>query len=365
MNAITKDDFPIKLIDFNDKTFQARLEIDDANVIRLADDIKQFGQRAPIGVQKKENDLYCIIYGFHRALAIKRLEKETIRAAIYEELSLEEAHHLNISDNTMHNDLTDLEKAYKVRYMKEQLNFSIEQLSDIFGVKKSAIYNYLKVMELDKWTKDALHRNKISLIHAVELSTRKELSERLQDLRFIRQHNWSVREYKNYKKERRFLTEIWLQIEPTVEKARSLLEYIQEIKETNICDAYEALHEYFDRYEAKKEDGRILYGQRAETKSPDYQTFENFFYHLPFLEIEHDYIVRYVEKKDHAVVSIAYVKEGQSKPDVDFDALIEKARQNKWTLEQLKEALLGELPEELPCVLVFYYHEPDKKWYVA
>jgi len=185
----------LQLIDETDELYQPRLDYDEAEIKALADDIKKCGQRNPIGVEPK-GDKYRIIYGFQRVKALQLLGYETVKAIIYEGLTEEEAHYHSLSDNLQHGDLSDLEKAFRCKYLRDR-GQSIEQLCEAFNVKKSVIYNYLKVTELDPPTNDCLHLGLISLNHAVELA-RLDVSKRLETLKLVVSGRWSIRDLKGW-----------------------------------------------------------------------------------------------------------------------------------------------------------------------
>jgi len=190
------EDFKLESVDNSDSTFQPRLDYDDKEIEALAGDISRNGQRNPIGLRKK-GDEYQIIYGFQRVMAIKLLKRETIKATVYEKLSDSEAREQSISDNLRHGDLTDIEKALECRRLKEQ-GYTIPQLEELFGVKKSVIYNYLTVAKLGKITQQCIHRNFISINHGIELARIKDISKRLEILRRTISCGISVRGLKHW-----------------------------------------------------------------------------------------------------------------------------------------------------------------------
>ncbi len=92
--------------------------------------------------------------------------------------------------------LTELELSLRCKQLKDS-GLDVSKLCEIFGVKKSVIYNYLKVAEVDEPTRDCLQLGIISLNHAVELA-RLEDSKRLETLVSVVSHRWSVRQLKEW-----------------------------------------------------------------------------------------------------------------------------------------------------------------------
>jgi len=190
------ENLPLDLIDDEDETFQARLDYDEEEIKALAEDIRRYGQRNPIGVQPK-GERFQIIYGFQRVKALKYLGAQTVKANVYHGLSVEEAYAISVSDNEMLMDLTDLERALKAQKMR-RMGFSIEELSALFNLKKSTIYNLLKVAESDDAIQTCLHKKLITLNHAVELMRIKDFSKRLETLKMVIAWRWSVRDLKRW-----------------------------------------------------------------------------------------------------------------------------------------------------------------------
>ncbi len=111
-------------------------------------------------------------------IALKRLGRDTARANIYEDATWLELQEQSISNNERHLDLGDLEKALYVKALQEK-GVTVPRLCELFGVNKSAIYNYLTVANLDDSTRECLHRRLITLNHAVELGRCADVSKRL------------------------------------------------------------------------------------------------------------------------------------------------------------------------------------------
>lgn len=212
MKVRYEENFPLELIDEANEKFQARLDYDEQELESLQEDIAQNGQRNPIGLIQR-GERYQLIYGFQRVKVMRRLGLKSVRANIYEEADEKELHKHSISDNVRQAQLTDLEKALKAQSLKDS-GFSIEELCELFAVKKSALYNYLTVSELDETTRECLHRGFISLNHAVELA-RLESSKRLERLREVLSFQLSLTELKTGRYRSRMLAlEGWVVICP-------------------------------------------------------------------------------------------------------------------------------------------------------
>ncbi|MBA7571018.1 putative chromosome-partitioning protein ParB [subsurface metagenome] len=156
MNIKYEENFPLKLIDETNNEFQARLDYDEEELKSLKQDIAQNGQRNPVGLIQK-GDRYQIIYGFQRVRAMRGLGWESARANIYEDASQKELYSQSFSDNIRHEDLSDLETALSLRFLKEQFNYSIEELAQTLGRKAVTVYNLLRLTTLEDEIKAAVH----------------------------------------------------------------------------------------------------------------------------------------------------------------------------------------------------------------
>jgi ParB/RepB/Spo0J family partition protein len=187
-----REDFPLDLLDESDKTFQPRFDYDEAKIRNLARDIEKYGQREPIGIRESpaKNGYFQIIYGFQRVKAVKQLGRGTTWARIYRGITEEECYELSIRDNEMRGDLTQVEKALQCKRLRGE-GWTIGQLCEAYNTKKSTIYNWLKVTELDEITLGLIHHGYITVYHGLELA-KVDFSRRLEDLEMILGWNLSV-----------------------------------------------------------------------------------------------------------------------------------------------------------------------------
>jgi len=196
MRVTYQENFPLLLINENDREFQPRLDYDEGILQELAKDMAKNGQHNPVGLYQK-GEHFQVIYGFQRVIALKKLGWDTARANIYEDATWEELHEQSISNNEHHLDLCDLEKALYVKALQGK-SFGIPRLCELFGVNKSAIYNLLTVADLDDSTRECLHRRLITINHAVELARYSDVSKLLETLIKVLSHKFSVRDLKRW-----------------------------------------------------------------------------------------------------------------------------------------------------------------------
>jgi len=155
-------------IDWKDTQFRFRKDFEKVEIQRLANNIDEVGQLNPIKLRPKGNR-YQIIAGWKRAMAIKLLGDRRIIADVYEGIDDREAYRINIADNVMRENLTDLELAHQVKTLKEH-NFSVSEISKMHGCKSTKIYDLLTLSTMVQEIQDAVHNGEIKLFTALELS---------------------------------------------------------------------------------------------------------------------------------------------------------------------------------------------------
>ena len=154
-------------IDWDDTQFRFRMDFDKDEIQRLASNINQVGQLNPIKVRRKGVH-FQILAGWKRAMAIKLLGDRRIIADVYEDITDREAYKINVADNVMRENLTDLELAHQAKTLKQE-NFSIPEISEMHGCKSTKIYDLLTLTKMAPEIKDAVHKGEIRLFTAIEL----------------------------------------------------------------------------------------------------------------------------------------------------------------------------------------------------
>lgn len=185
-----------------DETFQARTGYDDTTLSNLIDDMDTFGQRAPIGVRPhpERNGDYQPIYGFHRTKAARELGWDTVEATVYSDIDDATALELSIRDNSMHQDLDKVEKAHQAAELKAD-GWTVSDLCEAYNTNKSAVYNWLKVVELRSEILAFIKHDILTLSHGVELSKVEDNSRRLELTEMAVAHDLSVRELNAQRKQ--------------------------------------------------------------------------------------------------------------------------------------------------------------------
>lgn len=147
----------------------SRIDFDDACIQKLAENLRSFGQRNPIGL-RQVNEKLQLIYGWNRIKAALLLSWETIDARVYGEITNLQAQFHNISDNLTREDLSKLEVAYQVKKLREEHNIPVREITKFYGDKRQYIYDLISLTQMKKELQQAVHRGKIGLTHAIEIN---------------------------------------------------------------------------------------------------------------------------------------------------------------------------------------------------
>lgn len=189
-------EFPISMISDSEE-FQGRLEYNEDHIDNLSKKIGSLGQQLDPIILWHRNNEYIILAGFCRTRAIKKLGWSTIKANIYEDLTEQEALEISIVSNEDRYNLEPDEKAKSIIKLRDK-GFSNEWIMEKYNLSKTVLYDLFSLENIDSATQYCLHREHISLRHAVELMRIKDLSARAELLKMIVLLGLSVRETKDY-----------------------------------------------------------------------------------------------------------------------------------------------------------------------
>lgn len=181
---------PIELIDRN--SYQPRERIDSEKVDELAQSIKTYGLLQPV-ILRKVGGRYEIVAGERRFLALKKLNKESIKAIIktYSDSAMAA---LAMIENLQREDLNVIEEAKGYKKLMEEFSLTQEVLAQRLGKSQSTIANKLRLLNLPDEVKKSLMDEEISERHARSLLKLRDGHGQVQILREIREKNLNVKQ---------------------------------------------------------------------------------------------------------------------------------------------------------------------------
>lgn len=150
----------VKLSDIVRDEEQPRQEFDEESLQELADSIKEHGILQPIVVTKK-GDKYQIVAGErrYRAASLAGLEKvPVIVRSIDDQTKLE----LMIVENVQREDLSPLELATAYVKMKNQFNYTEEEIGKKVGKSANSVINTMRLLKLPEKAQKIMQEKHIS-----------------------------------------------------------------------------------------------------------------------------------------------------------------------------------------------------------
>lgn len=163
---------------------QIRFEIGQAEIEKLAEDIRENGLNQPISVRPADGGRYELIAGETRLLAFKSLGYPKIQAII-RHISDAQAAKASISENLLRTGVSDFEIASALKRAQEmKVESSVAGLSRMIGKERQEVYRYLAFFNLSDQVIETVRANHRSVNRsaAYELAAfRKEFGDELAD----------------------------------------------------------------------------------------------------------------------------------------------------------------------------------------
>jgi ParB family chromosome partitioning protein len=171
---------------------QPRYEFDEEALNELASSIKVHGIIQPLTVRYVEPRRYQIISGERRWRASKKAALTEVPAYIRvanDQALLEMA----IIENVQREDLNPMEIANSYNRLKQECNFTDDQLSERLGKPRSTVTLYRGLLELHIVVQEAIKKEEISMGHAKAFKNMDILLQE-QFLKEIKSNGWNVRQ---------------------------------------------------------------------------------------------------------------------------------------------------------------------------
>jgi ParB family chromosome partitioning protein len=187
----------IPLTELKPNPNQPRKQFDEAQLIELSDSIKNHGIIQPLVVTPIK-DGYQIVAGERRWRAAKKADLKYVPAVVRKREELEQLE-VAIIENVQRVDLSPLEQAISIKRLRDQFNFSYDDIASRLGKAKSTVNNTVRLLNLPKNALDALADGRISEGHArAILAIKGDLERQSYLLKSIIENNWSVRQAERF-----------------------------------------------------------------------------------------------------------------------------------------------------------------------
>lgn len=143
---------------------QPRQNFDDDKLEELTESIKQYGVLQPLIVQKKDG-FYQIIAGERRWRAAKNAGLEQV-PVIIKEYNSEEILAISLIENIQREDLSPIEEALAYKRLMEEYHLKQEAVAEKVGKSRSAIANFLRLLNLEESVQTMVAEGRLSAGHA-------------------------------------------------------------------------------------------------------------------------------------------------------------------------------------------------------
>lgn len=181
---------------------QARSFIDDADIVALADSIRQFGLVSPIVIREKSTSYsgersYEIVAGERRFRAFKMLGRSHIPSIILDATD-EESAKLAIVENLMRKNLNMFEYSRSLKYILSSFSITQEELAAKMSTSQSNIANKLRLLTFTNEEQQIILEKALTERHARALLRIKDPNLRFSTLKKIVDASMNVEECELY-----------------------------------------------------------------------------------------------------------------------------------------------------------------------
>lgn len=172
--------------------FQPRTHFEKEALVDLTNSIKEHGIIQPITVRKIGYDKYQIISGERRfkASQIAGLKEIPVYVRIANDQTMLE---MAIVENIQRKDLNPIEISLSYQRLIDECNLTQEKLSERIGKSRSAVTNFLRLLNLPSAVQAGLRDAKITMGHAKALLSFKTEAEVLAAYKDVLDNQLSVR----------------------------------------------------------------------------------------------------------------------------------------------------------------------------
>ncbi len=171
---------------------QPRERFDEAALDALAASIRTAGLMQPIVLRPLSAGGFQIVVGERRWRAARKVGLATVPAVI-REIDDRTAAEWALIENIQREDLNPMERAEAFRRLTDEFEMTHQEVAERVGLNRSTVTNFIRLLELDDLTRDAVGRGRLGQAHArlllgvTNLQVRRHLAE------LAIREDWSVR----------------------------------------------------------------------------------------------------------------------------------------------------------------------------
>jgi ParB family chromosome partitioning protein len=151
---------------------QPRAEFDEAELRRLAESIKRFGQLAPIRVRHDaERGIWVVLVGERRLRACRLAGLDRVRVEFVErEMTEADVLAEQVVENAVRADLQPVEQARAYERLMALNGWSAQQVAEMLGIEPTSVYRSLGLLRLPEDVAAKVDAGEIKATAAYEIS---------------------------------------------------------------------------------------------------------------------------------------------------------------------------------------------------
>ncbi len=171
---------------------QPRQRFDEEALDALAASIRTAGLMQPIVLRPLKDGGFQIVVGERRWRAAQKVGLTKIPAVI-REIDDQTAAEWALIENIQREDLNPMERAEAFRRLTEEFEMTHQEVAERVGLNRSTVTNFIRLLDLDDLTRDAVGRGRLGQAHARLLLAVTNLQVRRHLAELAIREDWSVR----------------------------------------------------------------------------------------------------------------------------------------------------------------------------
>jgi ParB family transcriptional regulator, chromosome partitioning protein len=145
--------------------YQPRKDMDQTALNQLADSIRQQGIIQPIAIRQIENGRYEIIAGERRFRAARLAGLSEVPVIVHD-VNDETAMGIALIENIQREDLNPMDEARALARLADEFDLTHQQIAELVSKSRTAVTNFLRLMQLEGDVKRLLEHGDIEMGHA-------------------------------------------------------------------------------------------------------------------------------------------------------------------------------------------------------
>ena len=171
---------------------QPRQRFDEAALDDLAASIRTAGLMQPIVLRPLSAGGFQIVVGERRWRAARKVGLAKVPAVI-REIDDQTATEWALIENIQREDLNPMERAEAFRRLTDEFEMTHQEVAERVGLNRSTVTNFIRLLDLDDLTRDAVGRGRLGQAHARLLLAVTNLQVRRHLAELAIREDWSVR----------------------------------------------------------------------------------------------------------------------------------------------------------------------------